>query len=217
MPLIDFSNIDDYTQIVTWEVSEENKILLNYSELELYQIKKYNSLSEKRQKEYLGLQACLKVLGLHDEVLHHVDGSPYIDSNYCISISHSHKLVSFGISRYRIGIDIERNRPDKIFNIKEKFISKLEDWYDGLSNESDYLHIIWGIKESLFKLYQGNLWNFLHYYRVDFFDLRNNNPISCWISNQIHSKKYYALYKKINDYFLVYVLDYMPICQKNSK
>lgn len=215
MPLIDFFNIDDNTKIVTWEVSEEHKTLLNYLQLDMYRIKKYKSLSKKKGKEYLGLHSCLKVLGIKNDVFYYADGSPYINLvDYYISISHSQELVSFGISNYKIGVDIEKNRLDKIFDIKNKFISKSEDFYLKFSNESDYLHIIWGIKEGLFKLYHGNSWNFLHHYRVDFFDLSANNPISCWVLTDFKSQKYYALYKKIKDYFLVYVLDYLP--KKNN-
>lgn len=129
-----------------------------------------------------------------------------MSNNYYISISHSYKLVSVGISNSIIGIDIEKNRFNDILKIKKKFIHKSEDLYNGLSNESDYLHIIWGIKEGLFKLCYQNFWNFLLYYRVDYFKLKKYNLISCWIIDK--KNIYYASYKKINDYFLICVLNY---------
>lgn len=210
MPLLDFFIIDNYTKIVTWEVSEENNVLLEYLKLNDYCINQYNSFSEKKKKEYLGVKLCCKVLSMTDDILYCSDGSPYILSNYYISISHSYTLVSLGISNYRIGIDIEKNRFHNIFKIKKKFIHKSEDLYNQFVNESDYLHIIWGIKEGLFKLYYKNFWNFLIYYRVNFFKLSSDILIICWILSKLKCKQYYASYKKINNYFLVYVLDYYP-------
>lgn len=147
---------------------------------------------------------------MNDNILYYPNGAPYIFSNYYISISHSCNLVSLAISNYRIGIDIEKNRLDNIFKIKDKFVNRSEDYYNNLLYESDYLHIIWGIKEGLFKLHYKNSWSFSMNYRVDFFKLKFNNVIYCWILNSNKSKKYYAFYKKISNYFLVYVLDYNP-------
>lgn len=208
MPLLDFFIIDYYTKIVTWEVSEDFNYLLKFLQLNHFSMNKYNVLSEKQKREYLGLKLCCKVLSITDEILYFSDGSPYITSDYCISISHSHDLVSLGISKKKIGIDIEKNRYDRILTIKKKFIHEFEDLYSALSNESDYLHIIWGIKEGLFKLYYQNLWNFKFNYRVNFFELKSNILIICWILTKVECKQYYASYKIINNYFLTYVLNY---------
>lgn len=54
MPLIDFFNIDNYTKIVIWEVSEENNILLKYLKLDDKSFIQYNSLSEKKKRIFRG-------------------------------------------------------------------------------------------------------------------------------------------------------------------
>jgi len=67
--------------------------------------------------------------------------------------------------------------------------------------------VIWGIKEGLYKLNGGNLWNFLHHYRVEPFELKENTPISSWISDERKSEKFISYYTKVEDYYLVWVLD----------
>lgn len=208
MPLIDFTKIDNHTKIITWEVSESNEELLDFLQLKSYRIQKYINLSDKRKREYLGLRACMKTLYLDEDVLYQKDGRPYIETNHHISISHSHGLVSVGVSDFKIGIDIEKNRPDKIKNIKYKFVREDEDFFKSFPNESDYLHIIWGIKEGLYKLHDGNLWSFTHHYKVEPFDIQSNTAINSWVTNEIVSEKYYSYYRRIQNYFLIYVLDY---------
>ena len=170
---------------------------------------KYLTLTPKQAKEYLGLRACLKVLDLDLEIYYDSKGKPYLPATNQISITHSYNMVCVGLSEFNIGIDIEKNRPVKIHNIKEKFIREQDEaaWIPK-ENESEYLHVIWGIKEGLYKLNGGNIWNFLHHYRVEPFELIEKTTIKCWISDDTQSRKYFAHYTKVEDYFLVWVLDY---------
>lgn len=208
MPLIDSLHTDDLTKIVCWKTTEPDEELLAFLELSPYRIMKYLTLSPKQAKEYLGLRACLKILELDFDVYYDKKGKPYLPSNKQLSITHSFEMVCIGLSKFNIGIDIEKERPAKILNIKEKFIREDEANWIPEKNESDYLHVIWGIKEGLYKLNGGNLWNFLHHYRVEPFELKEDSTIQCWISDEVHSRKYHAYYTKVEDYYLTWVLDY---------
>lgn len=209
MPLIDSLHQDQYTRIICWKTDESEEELLDFLQLSPYRIMKYLTLTPKQGKEYLGLRACLKVLDLDLEIYYNEKGKPYLPANNQISISHSYNMVCVGLSEFSLGIDIERNRPSKILNIQEKFIRKEDEalWIPE-ENKTDYLHIIWGIKEGLYKLNGGNLWNFLHHYRVEPFELKEKTAIKCWISDEAQSRKYFAYYTTIEDYFLTWVLDY---------
>lgn len=208
MPLIDSLHTDDFTRIVCWKTNEPDEELLVFLELSPYRIMKYLTLSPKQAKEYLGLRACLKILELDFDVYYDKRGKPYLPSSKQLSITHSFEMVSIGLSKFNIGIDIEKERPAKILNIKEKFIREDEAEWIPKENETDYLHVIWGIKEGLYKLNGGNLWNFLHHYRVEPFELKENSRIKCWISDETKSRKYFAYYTKVEDYYLTWVLDY---------
>ena len=208
MPIIDYINKPNLVKIITWEVNESNEELLEHLQLNDYRIEKYNSLRPKQAREYLGLRACLKELGVDYDVNYDEKGKPYLPTDAQISITHSYGKVSVGISEFPIGIDIELSRPHKISNIKNKFVRLDEqDWLPKI-DENEYLHIIWGIKEGLYKLNGGNLWNFLHHYRVEAFELVENSPIQCWISDENKSQKFTAYYKMLEDHYLIWVLDH---------
>lgn len=208
MPLINSLHNDEFTRIVGWKTTESDEELLNYLKLSPYRIMKYLTLGPKQGKEYLGLHACLKELNLDFDVYYNQNGKPYLPTNKQLSITHSFDMVCIGLSKFNIGIDIEKSRPEKILNIKEKFIREDEAKWIPKDREGEYLHVIWGIKEGLYKLNGGNLWNFLHHYRVEPFELKENSPISCWISDEVKSEKFIASFTMVEDYYLVWVLDY---------
>ena len=208
MPIIDNINKPNLVKIITWEVNETNEELLDFLQLNEYRIEKFKSLRPKQAREYLGLRACLKSLDLDYDVNYDEKGKPYLPTENYISITHSYGKVSVGVSEFPIGIDIELSRPKKIANIKNKFVRLDEQEWLPKQDENEYLHIIWGIKEGLYKLNGGNLWNFLHHYRVEEFDLIQNSSIQCWISNDDKSEKFTARYKMIEDHYLVWVLDH---------
>lgn len=208
MPLIRSLYQDEFTRIVGWQTIESDEELLAKLNLNPYRIMKYLTLGPKQAKEYLGLQACLRELNLDFDVYYDQKGKPYLPTNKQLSITHSFDMVCIGLSQFDIGIDIEKFRPKKILNIKEKFIRASDEalWIPK-EREEEYLHIIWGIKEGLYKLNGGNLWNFLHHYKVDAFELCENRAITCWISDEKQSRKFHAYYQMVKDYFLVWVLD----------
>lgn len=208
MPVVDFIIPDYFTRIVTWKVSETNEDLLRILKLSKDRLSTYNLLTPKRKREYLGLRACLMALGLDNNVKYTDKGKPYVEGTYNISVSHSHGMVCVGASSFQIGVDIELERNKKIENIKEKFVREDEFSFIPKDNQKDYLHIIWGLKEALYKIHQGNLWSFLNHYRVEPFKLNMDKNIICWITDNISSSKYFANYKKINNYYMAYVLNY---------
>ena len=208
MPVIDHIK-KDFTEIVTWQVNESKEELLDYVNLTPYRIEKMRKMPEKQCMEYLGLRASLMELNSDLDVNYDEKGKPWLDSAHHLSITHSYGLVSVAISHFHIGIDIEKRRDHKILNIAKKFIRDDEfTWIPEDNNLADYLHIIWGIKEGLYKINGGNLWNFRHHYRVEAFELKENSVIHCWISDEMSSRKYFAYYKMIKGYFLIWVVDF---------
>ncbi len=207
MPLIKSLHEDEYTRIVCWNTTETDEELLEYLELSPYRIMKFLTLAPKQAREYLGLRACLKELNLDFDVYYTKAGKPYLPTNKQLSITHSYDMVCIGLSKFDIGIDIEKSRPHKILNIKEKFIREDEASWIPEIDEEKYLHVIWGIKEGLYKLDGGNLWNFLHHYKVEKFELNEDEAIESWIINEGESRRFKAYYKMVQDYYLVWVLD----------
>ncbi|WP_406632242.1 4'-phosphopantetheinyl transferase family protein [Ornithobacterium rhinotracheale] len=207
MPIIDYVKEYDF-EIVTWDVFEKSEDLIKQLNLPMDKIEKFYSYPEKQGREYLGLQACLQALNVKANVLYSDLGKPYLDSGKEISISHSYQKVSIAVRRAAIGLDIEKKRDDKVLNIESKFIRPDEKaWIPRNKDLADYLHIIWGIKEGLYKINGGNLWNFLNHYKVEPFELIANKPITCWIQDKEKREKYTAYFRRINDFYLIWVIE----------
>ncbi|WP_185858186.1 4'-phosphopantetheinyl transferase family protein [Blattabacterium cuenoti] len=170
------------------------------------------SLSKKRKKEFLGIRYVLRYVGIKMNISYNEKRKPFIfdtgNTGKHISLSHSFERVAIAISSYHIGIDIEKLREDKkIVKIKKKFIRDDESIFIHPNYEEDYLHIIWGIKESLYKLEGGVFYSFLNHYKVSPFCIQKDSYISCWIIKDSYSKRFYAYYRKIEKHYLVYIID----------
>lgn len=198
-----------HSHIIVWEVTESNEELLEMLQLSEERRKAYDSLSEKRKREFLGIRACFHYLQLEGEIRYLPSGKPYIKSNHHISISHSWGKVAFIISKFAVGIDIEKSRPEKIMNIRHKFVREDEEAFIEKKHETDYLHVIWGAKESLYKLHDGGLESFLQHYKIEKFRFNYDQKIVCEIIDEEHHTQFYtAHYDRIKDgFYLVYVLD----------
>jgi phosphopantetheinyl transferase len=105
--------------------------------------------SSKRKLEFFFTRLLWSSFGLNETINYNNLGKPIITSGY-LSISHSQNVIAIGFSKTRIiGIDIEHYN-EKIFHIREKFLSKVElDRFD-MSN-MDQLTTLWSIKEALYK------------------------------------------------------------------
>jgi 4'-phosphopantetheinyl transferase EntD len=55
-------------------------------------------------------------------------------------------------STHPVGIDIERLK-DRIYRIKDRFLTIEEHKSLGETNRLEKLYVIWGAKESLYKIY----------------------------------------------------------------
>ena len=99
-------------------------------------------------------------------VAHLENGAPILngDENSHISISHSKDYFAVYYSKVNaVGIDIEVIQRS-LFEGRRYFLNDNElrqDW------TNDELHIIWGVKEALFKLKLGKLENIVNYVTVD--------------------------------------------------
>ncbi len=168
------------------------------------------SLSEKRKREFLSIRYVLRYIGIKINIFYNEKRKPFLflPERKHISFSHSFEKRAIAISSYHIGIDIEKLRKDKkILKIKKKFIRDDESIFIHPNYEEDYLHIIWGIKESLYKLEGGIFYSFLDHYKVSPFSLKKDSCVSCWIIKNTYSKRFSAFYRKIEEHYLVYIID----------
>ncbi|MBL4754361.1 MAG: 4'-phosphopantetheinyl transferase superfamily protein [Flavobacteriales bacterium] len=131
-------------------------------------------------------------------------------AGYNLSITHSDTMVAVIVSdQLEVGIDIERESP-KIKRIAHKFLSEVEfDRYNEVqeSGQFDYLHIMWGAKECMFKLYGRGSLSFKENLAVSEFDLQSNGKFYGVIDKNKRVIKVDGYYIKLDKFVLVYVLE----------
>lgn len=178
----------------TLTVSPTTKVLIWKIEESIEDLKKGISLTEKNatrldamksdlhQKGFLSIRHLLKEVGLTDADLHYdTYGKPHLNAGRYISISHSFTFTAIIFSyETPVGIDIEKQR-EKILKIAHKF-TQIEE-YKTIANVDaliSKLTIVWGAKESLYKIYGKKKLLFLHHIYIDdfkFVDKRTTGEI----------------------------------------
>ena len=149
MPFLKDFIINNKTKIILWKIIPgelEDKHLSEYDK-SLLKIRK-----EKKSREYF-LAARKLLKNEHPELVINYDlnGKPHLNNQKGISISHSNEIVAIGISNeLDFGIDIQY-KTDKIFKIKNKFLSKNESKFLDKTDDIDFLINIWSAKESIYK------------------------------------------------------------------
>lgn len=94
-------------------------------------------------------------------------GAPFIkNSNFCISISHSHGVAIASASRHTVGVDIEQINPQKIEALK-----RMSAEYP--SADVRNLTISWTLKEALGKSLRTGIVEEFSHYRVRNFRCEN--------------------------------------------
>jgi len=149
MPFLKEFIINDKTKIKLWKViiGELNSEELNSDEKNLLKLKKNNILRE----QFLATRKLLALENSNYKIIYDINGKPSLNSNYNISISHSHEIAAIAISdNSKIGLDIQLNE-NKIFNIQNKFLNKSEKLNIGDDPTVDILTMVWTSKESIYK------------------------------------------------------------------
>ena len=152
--------------------------------------------TQRRRNEILASRLLLKKILPNTTISYNKHGAPEITSDKFISISHSKNLAAIIISQKKVGIDIEKisRKPVKI---SSKFIAK--NSHKPLSPEKATL--IWTCKEAIYKWHQKGKVNFITDIKINPFIIKNEDELIAEFKHQ----QLTLYYKRINDYFLVYV------------
>jgi 4'-phosphopantetheinyl transferase EntD len=103
-----------------------------------------------------------------------------------------------------VGIDIEKNR-QKIVKIAPKFIGE-EKKHLNQNHLIEQLTVIWGAKESLYKIHPDGGLLFKKHLPIEAFKLADKQTIG-WIKKDNFYEKYHIHFTKIKEYSLVYALN----------
>ena len=201
MPFLKEFIINDKTKIKLWKViiGELNTEELNSDEKNLLKLKKNNILRE----QFLATRKVLALENSDYKITYNLDGKPSLNTEYNISISHSHEIAAVAISdNSKIGLDVQL-KESKILNIQNKFLNKSEKL--NISDDScvDILTMIWTSKESIYKAVGLKGTSFSNNIKIDKVIEKDKTGIGYYI-NGIEKVKFDLKFFYIDEYIICY-------------
>lgn len=207
MPLYKTINPNSYTSIFVWKIEEsfdelfENTPLTERSEKRLLSMK-----SELHQRGFLSVRHLLKEAGYTDfDLYYNGNGKPHLKDGKHISITHSFTFSALIISDVEVGIDIEKNR-EKIKIIQHKFVNFERGFIHEDDDYIEQLTVIWGAKESLYKIYPFGGLTFKNDIDINSFQIADKKTTG-FIKVEGWNKNYDIRFTQLDGFTLVYALD----------
>ena len=223
MPLFKTIQFNATTQILVWKISESyeelvDAIILDWGPdkgLPAIILNEKNSIrlagmkSEIHQRAFLSVRKLMQHAGFTDFDLYYDEfGKPNLYREKHISITHSHHFSAIIISDQTVGIDIELQR-EKIIKIAHKFCESefefLPEEFDAESKQ-EYIRkltVIWGAKESIFKIRNEKGISFKDHIKANAFELEDKQAIAeLHFENLIKDFKIH--FEEIEGFTLVY-------------
>lgn len=190
MPLLEIKALNRNTNLYVWKITESFDELFRSVALKDVSLARLEGMkAESHQKGFLSVRRLLMEAGYNDFDLYYDDfGKPHLKDGKHISISHSNDFSVIVISQENIGADLEILK-EKTLKLAPRFMDVAH--LKGLS-KSDSLKkatVVWGIKESVFKIKNEVGISFKdHIFENDFtladqkctVELRFNNKVECF-------------------------------------
>ena len=149
----------------------------------------------------------LKTAGYSDANLYYDEfGKPHLDDEKYISITHSFAFSAIIISDQKVGIDIEKQR-EKIKLIANRFCDfELESLQQTDSNYVNKLTVIWGAKESIFKIKNERGISFKNHIQLRPFEMEDTKTVATFNFNSTR-QQLDIHFSEIENYMLVYAFN----------
>ncbi|MEQ3666017.1 MULTISPECIES: 4'-phosphopantetheinyl transferase family protein [unclassified Olleya] len=208
MPLYKTLTPNSQTTVKIWKIEESYDQLINGLDLKPESLDRVLGMkSELHQRGFLSVRHLLNAFGYTDhDLFYDANGKPHLKDGKHISITHSFTFSGVIISDTEVGIDIERQR-QKIAVIAKKFVAYEFEYLD--KEASDYINkltVIWGIKESLYKLFATPGMLFKEHFLVIPFSIIDAQTV-CWIDYKGLKKRYTANYLEFEGFTCAYVIE----------
>ncbi|MCF6128495.1 4-phosphopantetheinyl transferase [Flavobacterium sp. AS60] len=153
MPLLKIITLNDYTKLLVWKITETFDELFQSVALKDVSLARVDNMkAESHQKGFLSVRRLLIEAGYSDFDLYYDEfGKPHLNDGKHISISHSHDFSVIVLSDVNIGADLEILK-DKTLKLAPRFMDVSH--LNNLSKEEELRKatVVWGVKESVFKI-----------------------------------------------------------------
>jgi len=205
MPIFKTIKPNKNTTVLVWKIEEDLSFLEDIYLHENSKKRVDGMKSEVHKKGFLSVRHLLAKMGYTDNDLFYTeDGKPHLKDGKRISITHSFNFSAIIVSNQVIGIDIEKNR-EKIIRIANKFIGKETDFLTD-ENLIEQLTVIWGAKESLYKIHPDGGLLFKHHLPIEKFTLKDKKTKG-WIKKDNFYEVFDIYFEFIDEFTLVYALN----------
>ncbi|WP_064965917.1 4'-phosphopantetheinyl transferase family protein [Tenacibaculum ovolyticum] len=177
MPVHKTLTVNETTKVLIWKIEESFEDLSDGITLTQRSSDRLNGMkSDLHRRGFLSVRHLLNEVGYTDaDLIYDEFGKPHLKDGKFISITHSFTFSGIIISDDTpVGIDIEKQR-DKILKIAHKF-TPIEA-YKSIANHDalvSKLTIVWGAKESLYKIYGKKKLLFLNNIYIEDFSFETN-------------------------------------------
>ncbi len=153
MPLLQIKELNKTTKLWVWKISETWDELFRSVALKDISLARLETMkSESHQKGFLSVRQLLMSAGYTDFDLYYDEfGKPHLTDGKHITISHSHEFSIIVISDELIGADLEVLK-DKTLKIAPRFMEIFHLGDLSYEEKMKKATVIWGIKESVFKI-----------------------------------------------------------------
>lgn len=194
-----------------WEITETLSQLEKAAVLTPDEVLDYECLKTPlRKKHWLSYRLITPHLSTHlnpTGISYDAFGKPHPnDRSGFLSVAHSGKFSVMIASRAKpVGVDIEHIHP-KIRRVSHKFLSKEEIAWLGPDPGLESLYLIWGAKESLFKLHGKGQLGFSEQLHIEPFVYTGSGVAHGHMSTKEGRTAHLLHYDTIDDYVLVYTV-----------
>lgn len=210
MSLYKIITLKGETQLLVWKITETFDQLFREVELKDVSLARLENMkSESHQKGFLSVRKLLNQIGYSDFDLYYDEfGKPHLNDGKHISISHSHNFSAIAVSDEIIGIDLEKLK-DKTLKIATRFMEIFH--LENLPHDEQIKKatVIWGIKESVFKIKNEIGISFKDHIFEDGFAL-NDKKCKAKLEFNDKNENFDIDFEFIEDYVLVCAFNSVP-------
>ncbi len=206
MPLYKTIKPNKHTTVYVWKIEASFDELSEHIELtENSENRMLSMKSEIHRRGFLSIRHLLKEAGYTDcDLFYNSNGKPHLKDGKHISITHSFTFSAIIVSNKEAGIDIEKNR-EKIKIIQHKFVNFERGFIHKDDDYIEQLTVIWGAKESLYKIYPYGGLTFKNDIDINSFQIANKKTTG-YIKVEGWNKNYDIRFEQIDGFTLVYAL-----------
>jgi len=180
MPLLEHRCFNSQGELGLWRITETEEWFTARLKLHAEEEQQLDRIKGDRRREWLAARHLVHLMsGRTERTPFYKDehGKPYLkDSDWHISISHSGKLSAAIAAPFHVGIDVQ-HFVSKIDRIASRFMSEAE--LENLSSKFrlEHMHVYWGAKEALYKIYGRKKLNFRNHILISPFEYKKAGGI----------------------------------------